>query len=573
MSVSDFFRPAQVRTSGLGGGQACVLLILICIAMFLPGFTSLPPMDRDEPRFAQATKQMLETGDYVAIRFQEEARNKKPVGIYWMQAAVVSAGERLGFPEARTKIWLYRLPSLAGAIATVLLTYWAALGLGAPGTAFLAGLLMASCILLGVEARLAKTDAVVAATVVAAMGVLARLWMSHASTRGWKLPAIFWTAMGIGLLVKGPITPMVPLLAVIGLGLSIRSASWLRPLRPVIGLAWCLLIVLPWFVLIMQATNGAFLSDSIGGDMLGKVAGGQEEHGAPPGTYLAVFLGSAWPMGPFFLMALPFFWRERSDAAVSFLLAWLVPSWILFELVPTKLPHYVLPLYPAIAILTAIAIERNAVSLRRHFAFWIGWLVPAVPLLLVLIGTGEAIWFGIAPGPIYLIGAAVVLGLVWTAGQALLARDPAQLLSTALALTVATYVMTWAGFFGGPLFAPFDLSQRLAAARQRALGAVPECSSLKIATTQYREPSLVFLTGTDLVMTDGAGAARFLAEGPCRIVFVPQRDEADFRDAGADPAHTRLLERVSGINLNGGRPLDIGLYLGQGEAHEPASTR
>ena len=573
MSISDLFRPAQLRSSEQGSGQACLLLVLICIAMFLPGFTSLPPMDRDEPRFAQATKQMLETGDYVAIRFQEEARNKKPVGIYWMQAAVVSAAERIGVPEARTKIWLYRLPSLAGAIATVLLTYWAALALGAPGTAFLAGLLMASTILLGVEARLAKTDAVVAATVVAAMGVMARLWMTHASTRGWKLPAIFWTAIGIGLLVKGPITPMVPLFAAIGLGISIRSASWLRPLRPIVGLIWCLLIVLPWFVLIMQATKGAFLSDSLGGDMLGKVAGGQEAHGAPPGTYLLAFLGTAWPMGPFFLMALPVIWRERSDAAVSFLLAWLVPSWIVFELVPTKLPHYVLPLYPAIAILAALAVERNGVNLRKRLAFVAGWLVPVVPLLLVMIGIGGAIWFGIAPGPFFLIGAAVVLGLVWNCTQALRERAPARLLSGTLSLSVATYVTVWAGIFGGPLFAPFDLSERLAAARLRAYGAAPQCATLKVATTQYREPSLVFLTGTDLLMTDGPGAARFLAEGACRIAFVPQRDEAAFRDAGADPAHVHLLERISGINLNGGRKLDIGLYLGQGEAHEPASPR
>ena len=169
MTASDFFRPAQVRSSGLSGPMACFLLFLVSCAMFLPGFASLPPMDRDEPRFAQATKQMLETGDYVVIRFQDEARNKKPVGIYWMQAAVVSAAGHLGMPEARTRIWLYRIPSLLGAMATVLLTYWAARGLGSPGMAFLAGLFMASTILLGVEARLAKTDAVVAATVAATL--------------------------------------------------------------------------------------------------------------------------------------------------------------------------------------------------------------------------------------------------------------------------------------------------------------------------------------------------------------------------------------------------------------------
>src|SRR4028119_2465888 len=103
--------------------RACLVLSLIALACFLPGFTSLQPMDRDEPRFAQATKQMLETGDFVDIRFQDEARHKKPIGIYWMQAAVVAAAEAAGVPEARTTIALYRLPSLVGALATVLLTY------------------------------------------------------------------------------------------------------------------------------------------------------------------------------------------------------------------------------------------------------------------------------------------------------------------------------------------------------------------------------------------------------------------------------------------------------------------
>jgi 4-amino-4-deoxy-L-arabinose transferase-like glycosyltransferase len=107
--------------------RACLLLVLLSLGAFLPGFTSLQPFDRDEPRFAQASKQMLETRDFVDIRFQDEARHKKPVGIYWLQAGSVAIGEALGVPQARTTIWLYRLPSLIGAIATVLLTYWALL--------------------------------------------------------------------------------------------------------------------------------------------------------------------------------------------------------------------------------------------------------------------------------------------------------------------------------------------------------------------------------------------------------------------------------------------------------------
>src|SRR6202051_4965942 len=107
--------------------RAVAVLVLVSFLSFLPGFFQIPPVDRDEARFAQATKQMIETGDYVDIRFQDEVRYKKPVGIYWLQAAAVKAGEAFGVSNARTTIWLYRLPSLARAIVAVLLTYLAAL--------------------------------------------------------------------------------------------------------------------------------------------------------------------------------------------------------------------------------------------------------------------------------------------------------------------------------------------------------------------------------------------------------------------------------------------------------------
>src|SRR5271166_3420818 len=72
--------------------HAAAILLLVSLIAFLPGFFYVPPVDRDEARFAQATKQMIETGDYVDIRFQEVSRYKKPVGIYWLQAAAAKAG-------------------------------------------------------------------------------------------------------------------------------------------------------------------------------------------------------------------------------------------------------------------------------------------------------------------------------------------------------------------------------------------------------------------------------------------------------------------------------------------------
>ena len=123
--------------------RAIAFLLAVCLVGYLPGFFNIPPVDRDEARFVQATKQMIETGDYVDIRFQEEVRYKKPVGIYWLQAAAVRAAEGFGASDPRTTIWLYRLPSLIGAIGAVLLTYWTALAFGSRRTAYLSALMLA----------------------------------------------------------------------------------------------------------------------------------------------------------------------------------------------------------------------------------------------------------------------------------------------------------------------------------------------------------------------------------------------------------------------------------------------
>ncbi|MBO0756749.1 MAG: phospholipid carrier-dependent glycosyltransferase, partial [Bradyrhizobiaceae bacterium] len=209
-------------------GRALALLVVVSFLAFLPGFFHIPPIDRDEARFAQATKQMIETGNYVDIRFQDESRYKKPIGIYWLQAAVVRTAETLGMPDARTKIWLYRIPSLLGAMGAVLLTYWAALAFVSRRAALLAGLMLATCVLLGVEARLAKTDAMLLLTVVAAMGALGRIYLAKPGAQidlngGWILPAIFWTAVAGGILLKGPLILMFVALTAISLSILDRS--------------------------------------------------------------------------------------------------------------------------------------------------------------------------------------------------------------------------------------------------------------------------------------------------------------------------------------------------------------
>ena len=328
-------------------GRAVAVLVIASLLAFLPGFFQIPPMDRDEARFTQATKQMVETGDYVDIRFQDEVRYKKPVGIYWMQAAAVKAGTALGVPEAMNAIALYRIPSLIGAIAAVLLTYWTALAFVSRRAAVLAGLMMTTSIMLGAEARIAKTDAVLLATVVAGYGALGRIYLGihkpGAGRESWTLPAIFWTAMAAGILIKGPLIILFIGLTILTLVVADRSGRWLLGLRPIPGFIWMCLLILPWFVAILGKAGEQFIAGSVGEDMISKIFSGQESHGAPPGYYFLLFWVTFWPGAALAAMAAQTVWASRQEKGARFLLAWIIPGWVVFELVMTKLPHYVLP--------------------------------------------------------------------------------------------------------------------------------------------------------------------------------------------------------------------------------------
>ena len=550
--VIDFVTADHVR--------AVAFLLLCGLLLFLPGFFTIPPIDRDEARFAQATKQMVETGDYVDIRFQEEVRYKKPVGIYWMQAAAVQAASALGLPRAQLRIWVYRVPSLIGAIGAVLLTYWTALAFVTRRGAVLAALIMCSSVLLSVEARLAKTDAMLLLTVVAAMGALARVYLSW--QRGedpahppWSWPIIFWTALAGGILLKGPLILMFVALTITTLAILDRDASWLWRLRPVWGLMWTLVLVLPWFIAIYWRAGDAFFTDSVGGDMLSKLAA-QESHGAPPGLYLLLFWITFWPGAPLAAMAAPAVWRARREPGAQYLLAWLIPSWIVFELVLTKLPHYVLPLYPAIAILTAGALERRVLSrswLIRGSAWWF-----AIPALASIIAVVAAI--KLTRQPVFVawpfVGGALIFGLfAWWLYED--NRAERSLLNTFVAALFLAFVIYGAVL---PAMTPLFPSAEIARALRNVV-----CVGPKAAAAGFHEPSLVFMTDTSTLLTDGSHAADFLSQGSCRFALVEQRSERAFvQRAEVIGLRYNVANRIEGYNISQGRAVSIAIFRSEG---------
>lgn len=515
-------------------GLALALCVMLVLA--LPGFFTIPPVDRDEVLFAQASAQMLASSDYIDIRFDDEDRYKKPVGIYWLQAA---AAALTGQPGA---IWSYRLVSLLGALVAVGFTYGTARLILPREGAFLAAVILAASFMMGAEARLAKTDAVLLACIMAGQYVVARVHLSGAV--GLWAALGFWLAVGVGVLVKGPIAPLVLGLTVAALCVVRRDLVVLRALRPAAGVAVVLVVTLPWLAAITLKSGGAFWAGSLGQDMWAKLGTGQESHGAPPGSYLLWVWATFWPGAVLLAAAVAGLWRRRREPAVVFVLCWAVPVWVVFELAATKLSHYVLPTYPALAIGVAVVLAgarpgrvalalagvASLVPLAVLAAFWLAARDLGAPI-------GAPFWAGVA---------GVVLGSLWLLaalrrgapmGMALALAGASLALSGALYLSVQRMAVLW------PAVAVADL----AAAR-------PDCA---VSVVGYSEPSLVFLTKRRAHLEPAAAAAARLAGAECARAVVEAAEVAAFvaLAPGAVPAGV-----IEGFNIGRGRGMRLQIF-------------
>lgn len=534
-------RPARLAVGLLVG--------LLALAAFLPAFTSLPPVDRDEALFAQASKQMAETGDLVDIRFQNQPRYKKPVGIYWLQAAAVDA---VGGPDA-APIWVYRLPSLIAVVLAAALTAQLAMLFGGAAAGLAAGIPFAGMFVLGAEAHLATTDATLLLTVVAAQLILARLYRDTRAVGfqpgapiGWGWAALFWAALGLGFLIKGPIGPGIVALTALALAIAHRRAGWLKALRPGPGLALFVLLVAPWFLAITLRSGMAFWDAALSRDLLGKVVGVQEHHGAPPGSYLAMLWVTFQPAAIALALTLPSVWAARRRPGIAFALAWAIPAWVVFEAAPTKLVHYVLPLYPALALAVGLVWAETVAkpfSRPRKAVFLV---LAAIPALLLLAIGGYAATHGSWPILPLLIGLAAAIFGAFLAYAAL-----------RLSLPLAALAGLWlvgAGMVGGALSMAARIPSLWPAKAIVALLPVdPACKQITLYREGYGEPSLVFLAPGPVITLPAAEAAAKLATDRCAAAVVP--DEKSTQMLGA-----KRLGTVIGTDLGNGKAVDLAVF-------------
>jgi 4-amino-4-deoxy-L-arabinose transferase-like glycosyltransferase len=547
--------------------RAWIALILICLLVQLPGLLSMPVTDRDEARFAQASKQMVETGDYVNINLQDEPRHKKPIGIYWLQAGAV----HLFGSDARPTIAVYRLPSLLAAIASTLLTFSIGAVLFSRPVGFLAALFMATCAVQIGEAMLAKTDATQCAFILLSLWALAQSYKGPTSR---AIAAVFWVGIGGAILVKGPVGPTVLGLSIISLSIATRKALWLKNLRPIMGLAIVAAITLPWFIAIGLATDWAFFERAIGGDLAPKLRqGGDLWHGAPPLYHLALLPAVFWPASLFALPGVVKAWQDRRHSTgVLFCLCWLVPSWILFELVPNKLPHYTLPLLPALAILSAYALVNSGGAGRKiSIAAFALWLVPTLaliglsiaapvlygPQLTVLLlaegarGLAAYLWQSGTAIPLLLLSAIFGLGIWHLLGHRREFSAPSVAIAGGIAIAAMLTLI-------GPNLDRLFLAPRLT----HAVFQVDPQRHRPVAVIGYSEASVPFLLGTTTKLLDnGEAGANLLSRHPETLIFVEGRAIEAFLNVATQAGMSLVpLGQIDGRNYSNGREVSLTLF-------------
>lgn len=463
-----------------------LLLFATSLLLNWVGNGSTPLWDRDEPRFATAAREMIERDDWIVPTFNGELRPDKPIMIYWLTGLAYRV---LGEGTFAARFW-----SGVGGTAAVAATYFLARRMFDTRVALLAGWILALSPMLIIESKLATVDALLLAETATAVALLWRL------TRGPDLAAAiaFWVTLGLAVLTKGPVAVGIVASTGAAYALLSREWAWLKNLRPLMGLVVFALVVAPWVIAVNRATGGDFLRLSLGHHVIKRSTTPLEGHSGFPGYYLLSLVALMAPWAWMLPWAVRVHWPRKRDERLLFLAAWAGATLLIFEFVSTKLVHYYLPAYPALAILVASALVGRFGSQplgARVFDRRFGRILIAAALVATPVGLA-AVGFAL-PTPAQLPGALVAV----VAGGGLLAAGlliQQHRLKRAFGVLAASLVSAF--LVAGEALAPAIGRDRLivqVAERLKEYG-----HDSPIALWLYRDPSLVYNVGRVIPVVD-----------------------------------------------------------------------
>jgi 4-amino-4-deoxy-L-arabinose transferase-like glycosyltransferase len=354
--------------------RSTIILVLLGLSMLLPGTLMLPLLDRDEPRFSQATVEMMERGEWIIPYFNQDFRFDKPILTYWLMRAGYSL---FGINEFGA-----RVHSILSAIAMALCV--AAMGrrLSSKTTGLAAAFGLLTSMQVFMHGRVATADMILILAVVVSQWSLWELlktqYSSSSGPKKWFW--VFYTAQGLGFLAKGPIVHFVPLLTII----LLRWAFWrrpfsLKPLRLHLGIPLVLLIIAAWGVPALVASDGMFWSKGFHRHIVQRGLEPFNDRSFVPFFYLFTAFFSLYPWIAFAADGWQHL-RSRWTFDNAYLVSWLAAPYVIFSFYATQLPHYVLPAFPAFFLILAQTVDAPAPA--KKWSRW--WFRIAICLPLTV---------------------------------------------------------------------------------------------------------------------------------------------------------------------------------------------
>ena len=527
-------------TRGWRGPSLAALIALIAV---LPGLLALPVTDGAEARLALASAQMLDDRDFTAAAVEDQAPDRQPLGVHWLQAAAVA----LTTPDTDTRrIWAYRLPAAAGVMIAAAACAWGGAALFGPATGFLAGALLGAGLLISTAGAIDAPGALTAGGVTLAIASLGRQRLAGEGglRAGRRTRMLFWLGVALAALGGGPVGPVVVIMTGAALWVAERRAPWLA------ALGW------GWGLILMAALVGpSVVAGVITGDS--GLAPAWPDLGAgarTPGFQLLISPLLLFPFALVLPAGLLAARRAPHDAAVRLAVCWLIPAWLALEFAPGRSLAGGLLVYGALAWLCAVAV-RDGIG---PWAARIGaGLQLAAAAVLIALGLYAAYRFGDMAAKAWAMASAILVAGAALAGAALLQRGHARrALAVAGVLGVLAHGAALAG--AAPQLHALWVSQRAASALAAA-GLDPRAGVLPgpVALVGFGEPSLTFALGglTDALTPEAAAQA--VRNGRPAIVEASQ--EPGFLAALA-PGQAHKAGEVDGFDYADRAPVQLMLY-------------
>jgi hypothetical protein len=346
------------------------ILVLLSFSLYFFKLGSFSLYDAAETTYGEFTKNILQTGDWLTLHYNGQIIFDKPPLYYWLAAAL---SYLIGFNE-----WAMRFFAALSGVLTVITTYWLGKEFYNRRTALFSGLIVMTAFQFLVQSRIAELDVVLTLLMLLGIGLFYKGYRS--GNRNYYLGMYF--PLATGLLIKGILAVALPAFAIFLFLLFKKELGKIRELRPISGIIILAVIGLPWYIAEYLIHGQPFLDFALGFLFLARFQGVVAGHTGPWYYYFPALLLGFAPWSQFLPLSMWLALKNWKNEPELLMLCFIIPAMIVFSVAKTKIPNYILPLYPFLAIMMGNIWDQFLTSARKLFR---GMALSNLFFLLIII--------------------------------------------------------------------------------------------------------------------------------------------------------------------------------------------